>query len=177
MGCICWDGWGWQRPFLPSFPKEPHVDSQHGKRPWLGLVIAPFLGTALLALLNLVTPVSELGGMLIGGALALWFLLTGLAWLFIGFRIRRPTRRSLLLGAVAFCFTLGRFWRVRAFRLAALAAHPSTASAVAGVGAGLPALAFGGRLCPRRPKWTAAGFVVAGAQHHAGLGFVAGRFI
>lgn len=72
------------------------------KRPWLGLLVAPFLATGLLVLINLVTPVSELGGMLIGGALALWFLLTGSVWLAIGFRVTKPTARAFGLGVGLF---------------------------------------------------------------------------
>lgn len=85
---------------LISRPAQPR--NERGRRAWLGLLVAPFAATGLLALINLFFPVSELGGMLIGGALALWFGLLGLIWLLFGFRLPRPSWRGLLLGAGLF---------------------------------------------------------------------------
>ncbi len=96
-------GWlGLATAISPLLPQKRNFGSRYGKRPWLGLLIAPFTASGILALLNLIIPVSDLGGMLIGGALALWFMVCGLVWLVIGFRVPRPTSRGLLLGGGLF---------------------------------------------------------------------------
>lgn len=75
------------------------------KRPpwhWLGLVLAPFVASGLLALLSQLGDVSQVGGMLVGGTLALWFLFVGGIWLPLGFRPPWPEARSLLWGLALF---------------------------------------------------------------------------
>ncbi len=49
--------------------------------PWLWPLLAPIAGTLLLAGINLFLPVREIGGVLVGGAVALWFFISGLLWL------------------------------------------------------------------------------------------------
>lgn len=49
--------------------------------PWLWPLLAPIGGTLLLAGINLFLPVREFSGVLVGGAVALWFFITGLLWL------------------------------------------------------------------------------------------------
>ncbi len=82
-------------PLLPSITPQP-AEKRH---PRLALLIAPFAASGLLYLVSLVINVRDLGGVIIAGALALWFFILGLIWLLLGFRPTRPTRRNLLLGA------------------------------------------------------------------------------
>ncbi len=70
---------------------------------WIASMIgAPFLATGALAAIAVVVPVAELGGMLVAGAAALWFLVFGLIWLAVGFRPSRPRLASIVLGAGLF---------------------------------------------------------------------------
>jgi pimeloyl-ACP methyl ester carboxylesterase len=71
---------------------------------WLGLLIAPTGATLLLAGLNWLEDVSSLGGMLVAGAMALWFLFFGAIWLAMGVQVVRPPRRSWLWGGLLFLF-------------------------------------------------------------------------
>lgn len=49
-------------------------------RRWIGLVLAPAAGIALLWLIQRVTPAAEIGGVLVGGAVAIWLCAGGLVW-------------------------------------------------------------------------------------------------
>ena len=71
---------------------------------WLTLVIAPFLATGALALLTPAADLGRLGGLLVGGTIALWFGIAGAIWLAAGIRLSMPPLRSLLLGAGLFGF-------------------------------------------------------------------------
>jgi pimeloyl-ACP methyl ester carboxylesterase len=68
----------------------------------LGLLLAPFVAAFLLALLGRMMELSTMGGLLVGGALALWFWLFGLVWLAAGFRPRWPDGKALLWGLLLF---------------------------------------------------------------------------
>ncbi|MFO7538586.1 MAG: alpha/beta fold hydrolase [Chloroflexota bacterium] len=68
----------------------------------LGLLLAPFLAALLLALLGRMMDLSTMGGLLVGGALGLWFWLFGLVWLAAGFRPSWPGGRDLLWGLLLF---------------------------------------------------------------------------
>lgn len=89
-------------PLIRAAPTADQTSFVRRPYHWLGLVVAPFLAAGLVALMNRLTPLSNLGGLLVGGALALWFLFLGLLWLAIGFRLSRPDGRSLLWGVVLF---------------------------------------------------------------------------
>lgn len=91
---------------LPLLPLLPRPAAARGKRTWIGLLLAPIIATGSLLLLNQFTGVRDFGGVIIGGALAFWFLVVGLVWLFVGFRLFRPTRKGLLAGFGLFAF----FW-------------------------------------------------------------------
>ncbi|MCB8985204.1 MAG: alpha/beta fold hydrolase [Ardenticatenaceae bacterium] len=111
-GRIIWYGLhlaGWLLLLLAVAPVLPSAQGRRGigrKRPWpwLALVLGVVVGTAVLWLLNLVAPLAYLGGLAVGGALGVWFLVVGLVWLGMGIRPLPPTTRSLLWGAVFFAF-------------------------------------------------------------------------
>lgn len=71
---------------------------------WVWMVAGPFAATGILALLSGSLPITRLGGMLVGGAVALWFGLFGAIWLAGGTRPRLPAGRSVLLGVGLFAF-------------------------------------------------------------------------
>lgn len=68
------------------------------------MIGGPFVATGALAALARVIRVGELGGMLVAGALAIWFVGFGSLWLGAGFRPRRPRLRSLATGVGLFVF-------------------------------------------------------------------------
>lgn len=71
-------------------------------RVWLGLLWAPFAAAVVTAALDAVAGIGSLGGLMVGGALGVWFLVMGLLWLFAGRRPPLPGRRDLLRGLALF---------------------------------------------------------------------------
>lgn len=69
---------------------------------WVGMIGAPFLATGALAGLATMGDPSTLGGMLVAGALAIWFAVYGTARLAVGVRPAAPRGRSMLVGAGLF---------------------------------------------------------------------------
>ncbi len=68
------------RPLLNGW--LPGSERARGKvRGWVGMAAGPVVATAVLALASRVAPVAGLGGIQVGGALAVWFGLAGLVWL------------------------------------------------------------------------------------------------
>jgi len=100
---------GWLVGLLAVAPLLPSARAQRGagrKRPWswLGLVVGVLAGTAVLWLLSQAVTLSYLGGLAVGGALGLWFLVVGLVWLGLGIRPLPLTARSILWGLALFAF-------------------------------------------------------------------------
>lgn len=62
---------------------------------WLGLVAGVAIATLLLLGLGQLTELQALGGILVGGAIGLWFLVLGLVWLGAGFQVPRPVAADL----------------------------------------------------------------------------------
>lgn len=92
-------------------PLLPVREAEDGRtrRNWLGLIIGPLLAAIVVSLLNRPFDLSSLGGMLISGALAIWFLLFGLGWLLAASPIHhiyipKPSRNDLIWGMVLFGF-------------------------------------------------------------------------
>ncbi|NIM95389.1 MAG: alpha/beta fold hydrolase [Anaerolineales bacterium] len=79
------------------YPAQPGV-----ARRWLGLLLAPFVATGLIALLNEWINLSGFLGLQVGGALAIWFLVMGILWLVTSVRVHSPDVRSLLWGSLLF---------------------------------------------------------------------------
>ncbi|MCU0549441.1 MAG: alpha/beta fold hydrolase [Leptolyngbya sp. Prado105] len=67
-------------------------------RSWLGLGVSTVAAGGGLVLLNSVVDLQTLGGIQVGGAVGLWFLISGLVWLAIIGQIPRLTVRSMILG-------------------------------------------------------------------------------
>jgi hypothetical protein len=89
---------------LVRFPK---ITAEGVRRvPWhiVGLLLAPLAATAVLFLLDQFISVAQVGGVLIAGALGLWFLAAGLLWLGVGLRPLSPTLKSIIWGVVIFAY-------------------------------------------------------------------------
>lgn len=88
----------------PLLPLPPAADPRRLRRPWtwMGLLLAPAVASGLLALLGAVVDIGQLGGLLVAGAIAIWFLIFGLLWLAVGFRVPRPMPGDLGWGLALF---------------------------------------------------------------------------
>ncbi|NJM78318.1 MAG: alpha/beta fold hydrolase [Acaryochloridaceae cyanobacterium RU_4_10] len=71
-------------------------------RSWLGLGIVPFSTAGIIYVMSLRTPLSNMGGMLVGGALGLWLFIAGLTWIGIISRFPKPTLKSMGYGLLLF---------------------------------------------------------------------------
>ncbi len=71
-------------------------------RSWGGLLVAPLVASSVLTLLSRVGEIQSLGGLMVGGALGIWFLVAGIVWLGILFHLPRPTIRAVGLGVAFF---------------------------------------------------------------------------
>lgn len=71
-------------------------------RRWAGLIAAPLAATAGLVLLSQRFDLQNLGGVQVGGAVGVWFLIAGLTWLGMLARLPRPTLRAVGLGVGLF---------------------------------------------------------------------------
>ncbi|AFY86850.1 alpha/beta hydrolase [Chroococcidiopsis thermalis] len=65
---------------------------------WIGLILSPLGAIGILALLNRNTDIASLGGVLVGGALGIWFYAAGIVWLLANLRLPRLTPAGLGLG-------------------------------------------------------------------------------
>jgi dienelactone hydrolase len=71
-------------------------------RRWVGLLTAPLTATAGLVLLSQRFELQDLGGVQVGGAIGVWFLIAGLTWLGMLARLPHPSLRAVGLGVVLF---------------------------------------------------------------------------
>ncbi len=71
-------------------------------RRWAGLSLAPLAATAGLVLLSQWFDLQNLGGVQVGGAVGVWFLIAGLTWLGVLAHLSRPTLRAVGLGVLLF---------------------------------------------------------------------------
>lgn len=87
----------------PLFAKEdsPIMEVSPAQR-WIGLGLAPFVATAGLIGLSQRFALEDLGGVQVGGAVGVWFLIAGLTWLGTLAQLPRPTLRSLGWGVALF---------------------------------------------------------------------------
>lgn len=71
-------------------------------RAWGGLVLAPLVASGLLTLVSRVVEIQSLGGVMVGGAIGIWFFVAGLLWLSFMAFVPRPTLRAAGLGVALF---------------------------------------------------------------------------
>ncbi|XGV94441.1 MAG: alpha/beta hydrolase [Leptolyngbya sp. BL-A-14] len=71
-------------------------------RRWAGLIVAPLAATAGLVVLSQQFELQNLGGVQVGGAVGVWFLIAGFTWLGVLARLPRPTLRAVGLRVVLF---------------------------------------------------------------------------
>ncbi|MDX2097586.1 MAG: alpha/beta fold hydrolase [Leptolyngbyaceae cyanobacterium bins.59] len=71
-------------------------------RRWVGLVVSPLAATAGLVLLSQQFDLQNLGGVQVGGAVGVWFLIAGLTWMGVLAHLPRLTLRAIGLGVVLF---------------------------------------------------------------------------
>ena len=71
---------------------------------WVGIAAAPILASLVIVGLARLIDVGNLGGMMVGGGLALWLLIAGTLALAVGFRVGSPTGRDLAWGVGLFVF-------------------------------------------------------------------------
>lgn len=71
-------------------------------RQWAGLIVSPFVAIALVTLLSQHFALESLGGVQVGGAVAVWFLIAGLTWLGILACVPRLSVRDVGLGIALF---------------------------------------------------------------------------
>ncbi|WP_017314686.1 alpha/beta hydrolase [Mastigocladopsis repens] len=88
-------------PVITS-PSTPDKLKVHQVRSWGGLLAAPFVASGVLAFLSRGGNIGSLGGLLVGGAVSIWFGAAGLVWLAVMFRLPRPTVRTVGLGVALF---------------------------------------------------------------------------
>ncbi len=69
---------------------------------WMGLSIAPFVATSILILINRVSDIDGLGGVLVGGAVSIWFGVAGLSWLIAMAPPQLPSARAWVVGITLF---------------------------------------------------------------------------
>lgn len=67
-------------------------------RRWAGLVVSALVAVAGVTLLSQRVLLESLGGVQVGGAVGIWFLIAGLTWLGVLACLPRPTVRSVSLG-------------------------------------------------------------------------------
>lgn len=95
-------------PFQSLLMKSTIISPTHLRkarvlvRSWGGLLLAPFVATSLLTLLSRVGEIESLGGMLVGGAVGIWFGIAGTVWLVMMSHLPRPTLRAVGVGFALF---------------------------------------------------------------------------
>lgn len=106
---IAWYGLhllGWLIGLAAISPLLTHPPSIAAKiapvRQWAGLIVAPLAATAGSVLLSQWFDLQNLGGVQVGGAVGVWFLIAGLTWLGVLVRLPRPTLRAVGLGGLLF---------------------------------------------------------------------------
>lgn len=96
---------GWLMLFaavIPIFLSTPQPAKVNSIRSLVGLLLAPVAASSALAVINGVGEIGSLGGLMVGGALGIWFFAGGIIWLMMLWKLPRPTKRSILLGVVLF---------------------------------------------------------------------------
>lgn len=69
---------------------------------WIGLLVAPFVATGTLMLINRLGDIDGLGGVLVGGAVSIWFGVAGLSWLIAISPLKLPSASALVIAIALF---------------------------------------------------------------------------
>lgn len=86
------------------------VDAQTAAwRRWLGLLLGPAAAAVVVGVLGRFVPLQNLGGLVVGGAVALWFLVAGLIWLVMVRPSHAPAPAGILLGVLSLAFLVVAF--------------------------------------------------------------------
>ncbi|HEY9848670.1 MAG TPA: alpha/beta fold hydrolase [Leptolyngbyaceae cyanobacterium] len=80
--------------FISDVPKTKVVKI----RSWFGLLLAPFAAISVVSAISQQGEIANLGGLMVGGALGIWFFVAGIVWLCIIWRLPRPTIKRVGLG-------------------------------------------------------------------------------
>jgi pimeloyl-ACP methyl ester carboxylesterase len=91
----------------PAIRRDPTTGVSERPSParvWLGLLWAPFAAAIVVALLDRLGDIASLGGFLVGGALAVWFLAMGGLWLLAGRVPPKPSKWAVGRGIALFFF-------------------------------------------------------------------------
>jgi len=86
----------------PLFRTFPITQKTGQLKSWMGLFIAPFIATATLMLINRLGDIGSLGGVLVGGAVSIWFGVAGLSWLAAMTPLQMPSLRASVIGIILF---------------------------------------------------------------------------
>ncbi len=78
-------------------------------RRWAGLVLGPTAAAVGVGMLGRLTPLQNLGGLLVGGAVALWFLVAGSIWLAMVRPSHAPAPAGIALGVLCLAFLVIAF--------------------------------------------------------------------
>ncbi len=90
----------------PAYRREPAMERDVIRRPmnWIGVLASPFVATGSVLALAQFVAVGSLGGVVVGGALAFWFLVAGTVFLLVAYRHRQPTGGDFVRGIGLFLF-------------------------------------------------------------------------
>ena len=83
-------------------PAVPEQAPGSRRLSWVALPVSALIASGLLALLNSGVALASFGGLMVGGAVGLWFLVAGLIWLPSIRSLRRPTLTNLAWGVGLF---------------------------------------------------------------------------
>lgn len=83
-------------------PLKPNSLKINFKKAGLGLLLAPFVATGITFLASRGGNIDRLGGILVGGAIALWIGCAGLTWLGVINKFTRPQLSALFWGFMVF---------------------------------------------------------------------------
>ncbi|MFN6564781.1 MAG: alpha/beta hydrolase [Nostoc sp. ChiSLP01] len=86
----------------PVLATPPINNKTQQLKSWIGLLVAPFVATGTLVLINRLGDIDGLGGVLVGGAVSIWFGVAGLSWLIAMTTLQPPSLRALAIGITLF---------------------------------------------------------------------------
>ena len=95
---------GWLLVLGAIFPTlvTPVKHKVHPIRSAIGLIVSPLVAGGILLVLSQIINLHNLGGIMVGGAIGIWFCVAGLVWLSIITSLPRPTFKSVMVGILLF---------------------------------------------------------------------------